>query len=326
VTGTFKANNPYNTFLLLVYGLLLKLPVLLQPKIPQPQAMDGFLYKLFLGWIKPFGSAFPVIYGIITFILLYTQAIGLNKVINDLRLMQKPNYLTAMSYLLITSLFTDWHTLSSPLIANSFIIWVWARMSSIYNDNNAKTALFNIGLAIGCSTFFYFPSLAFSALVIFGLAITRPFRLAEWVITLFGIITPYYFLMAIVFLTDSWKGYTFPGVAFTLPKFVQTKWAYVAIAIMLVTAAAGFLYVQQNFRRQLIQARKSWTLVFLFLLVSLCVPFINATSSFNYWILCAPPLAALTGAAFLYSNKKIVPLIMHWAMVAIIIVVSYFAK
>ena len=89
MTGTFKANNPYNTFLLLVYGILLKLPVFLHPAIPQPQQTDGFLYKALLKWLQPFGTAFPIIYGIITFTLLYSQAVSFNKLANDLRLMKK---------------------------------------------------------------------------------------------------------------------------------------------------------------------------------------------------------------------------------------------
>ena len=92
-------------------------------------------------------------------------------------------------------------------------------MSGLYSNQKPKAALFNIGIAIGVCTFFYFPSLAFAALIIFGLAITRPFKLAEWLIALLGIITPYYFLLAIVFLTDKWKGYNFPGFAITTPVF-----------------------------------------------------------------------------------------------------------
>ena len=326
MTGTFKANNPYNTFLLLVYGILLKLPMFLHPKVPQPQLIDGFLYKAFLKWIQPFGTAFPVIYAMGAFLLLYTQAVSFNKMMNELRLMQRPNYLTGMSYMLVTSLFAEWNMFSAPLIINTLLIWVWARMSALQNDNSPKTTLFNIGIAIGLATFFYFPSLAFAILVVAGLAIIRPFRLAEWLIALFGVITPYYFVIAIAFLTGQLKNYHFPGVAVTYPKFNQTNWAYAAIIIVLLTAIAGFFMVQQNFRRQLIQARKSWNLIFLYLLVAIFVPFINATHTFEYWILCAVPFSALMGAAFLYPERKWMPQLLHWSMVALVVAISYFVK
>ncbi len=322
--GTFKANNPYNTFLLLLYGILLKLPMFLQPKIPIPQQIDGFLYKSLINWLNPIVQGFPIIYGAFAFTLLYIQAISFNKLVTDLRLMQKPNYLTAMSYLLVTSLFTEWNALSAPLIINTLLIWIWARMSALYNDANPKTSLFNMGMAIGIGTFFYLPSLTFATLIIFGLLIIRPFKLAEWVIALLGIITPYYFLLAYLFLTDNWKGYKLPGYAFNIPKFNKTMWSYAAIAIVILIAIIGFFYVQQNFRRQLIQARKSWSLIFLYLFISLTIPFINATSTFEYWVLCAVPISALLGAAFLYPTKKIIAVIIHWVMVAFVIAINYF--
>jgi hypothetical protein len=326
VTGTFKANNPYNTFLLLVYGILLKLPMFLHPVTPTPQLTDGFLFRQVLLQLNPIGAKLPAVYPLIVFILLYTQAITFNQMANMQRLMQKPNYLVGMSYLLITSLFKEWNVLSAPLIVNTLLVWVWARMSSLNNTQNAMSTLFNIGIAIGVSTFFYFPSIAFAALIILGLVLIRPFQLSEWLIALLGIIAPYYFLLAYVFLTDKWKGYKLPGIVFSLPRFYESRWALAAIIIVLFASVVGFFYIRLNFLRQLVQTRKSWNLVFLYFFVAVSIPFINATSSFAYWILCAVPLSAFVGSAFLYPERRWFPQFLHWLMVAFVIAFTYFAK
>ncbi len=323
MTGTFKANNSYNSFLLLLYGVLLKLPIFLHPEVPKPQQIDGVLYKTIINWLQPVFAGIPFIYSVMAFLLLYTQAVAFNKLANDQRIMQRPHYLTGMSYLLITSLFVEWNVLSPPLIINSLLIWVWSKMSGLYNNQKPKAALFNIGIVIGICTFFYFPSLAFAALIIFGLAITRPFKLAEWLIALFGIITPYYFLLSIWFLSGKWKNYRLPQFAVTNPVINQSQWVYAAIAIVLVGAIVGIFYIQKNFRRQLIQARKSWNLTFLYLLVALFIPFINTTHSFVYWILSAVPLSALLAAAFFYPTRNWFPRLLHWLMVALVIVITY---
>ncbi|MEP6674316.1 MAG: DUF6427 family protein [Ferruginibacter sp.] len=326
MTGTFKANNPYNSFLLLLYGLLLKIPMFLNPAVPEQQKIDGFLYKALLQWLHPFGTGLPVIYGIISFLLLYTQAITFNNLVSEQRLFPRSNYLTGMSYLLITSLFKEWNILSSPLIINTLLLWVWARMSNLHNTANVKTTLFNIGIAIGISTFFYFPAIAFAALIVFGLIITRPFRISEWLISLFGIITPYYFLLAIVFLTGSWKGYRFPGISVTAPKFNQTGWAMAAIIIVLFATVIGFFLMQKNLRRQLLQTRKSWNLVLLYLLVAVFIPFINDTHTFEYWILCAVPVSAFTACTFFYPERRWFPQALHWIMAAFVIAINYFVR
>jgi hypothetical protein len=274
----------------------------------------------------PLGKNFPVIFSVIAFSLLFIQALSLNKLVNTQRLMEKPNYLTGMCYLLFTSLFTDWYYLSSPLIINTLLISVLFMLCNLHNNTNPKTSLFNIGVITGLATFFYFPSIAFALLIIVGLGITRPFRLPEWLMALLGILTPYYFLAAYVFLTASWRGYHFPGVSVTVPKFTQTKWAFAAVLIVTFIILVGIFFIQRNMRRQLLQSRKSWNLIFLYLFVALFVPFLSASQSFDYWILTAVPVAAISGTAFYYPEKKWFALTMHWSLVFICVVIGYFLR
>ena len=322
--GTFKANNPINNFLLLIYGVLLKLPIFLYPQLIKPQQVDGFLYKELLKWMSAVTTSVPFLSSLLTFLLLFTQAISLNNLVNAQRLFPKPNYLAGMSYLLITSLFTEWQTLSAPLIISTIAIWVLNKMSNLYTIQNPKTTLFNIGIVIGTGTFFYFPSATLLGLVFLGLILIRPFKFAEWLMVLLGGLTPYYFLLAIVFLTDKWKGYSFPGVAFSSPVFQQTNLSYIAIGLVVLTALIGYVFIQQNYRRQLIQSRKSWSIIFLYLFITLIVPFINATNTFIYWVLCAVPFSVLVSATFFYTKQKWLPLLLHWAMVVLVIVLGYY--
>ena len=323
MTGTFKANNPFNTFMLLVYGLLLKLPWLISPQVPLTQKSDGFLYSQILAFVKPVLNGYSIIYSVITFFLLYTQALSFNRLFNNRRLMQKPNYLPAMSYLLITSFFTEWNILSAPLIINTLLIWVWAKMSNLYSDPQAKSTLFNIGFAIGITTFFYFPSLAFALLIIFALVITRPPRIAEWIIAALGIATPWYLLFGYLFLTNRLYSFQIPGIQVVYPVFIHDVSRYIGIAIILIIAIAGGFFVQLNLRRQLVQVRKSWGLTTLYLVIAMFTPFINNTHNFQYWILAAVPLSAFAACFFFYSTKRWLVVSTHWVMVAFVIYITY---
>ncbi len=324
MTGIFRANNPFNTFMLFVYGLLLKLAWFISPQIPVVQKTDGFLYNRILLLLKPTFDTFPVIYSIIMYLLLYTQAISFNQLLNNRKLLQKPNYLPGMSYLLITSFFIEWNVLSAPMIINTLIIWVWAKMSTLYNNQNIKSTLFNIGLAIGVSTFFYFPSLAFAILIIFGLVLTRPPRIAEWLTPLLGILTPWYFLFAWFFLANTLYSFQVPGIKLNSPLFAKNNTEYVGIVLLFAVAVTGAFFVQLNARRQIVQVRKSWGLLSLYLAVALFVPFINKSHSLEYWLLATVPLSAFIASAFFYMKKKWVAALLHWIMAAFVIYVTYF--
>lgn len=323
MVGIFKANNPLNTFILFIYGLLLKLAWFIHPQIPVAQKTDGFLFREILIKLQPVGAAMPIIYPIIIYLLLFTQAATFNKLINDQKLLQRNNYLPAMSYLLITSLFSEWNQLSAPLVINTLLIWVWARINNLYINKNPKGTIFNIGIMIGISTFFYFPSLAFALLIVFALIVARPFILAEWVIAILGIVTPYYFLFAWLFLSDKLNNYKLPHFEISYPSFHKNYWEAVAICLVILAFLIGLYYVQANFRRQLVQVRKRWNLILLYLIVTAFVPFINATHTFEYWILTVLPLSAYIGSAFLYPSKRWIPFLLHLMMVLLVIIISY---
>ena len=310
--------------MLFVYGLLLKLVWFISPQIPVIQKTDGFLYNKILFLLKPTFDSFPVIYSIIMYLLLYTQAISFNQLVNNRKLMQKPNYLPGMSYLLITSFFIEWNALSAPMIINTLIIWVWAKLSTLYYNQNIKSTLFDIGLAIGVSTFFYFPSVAFALLIIFGLILTRPPRIAEWLIPLLGIITPWYFLFAWLFLADTLYSFQVPGIQIRPSLFAKNNIEYAGIVMLLAVAVAGAFFVQLYARRQIVQVRKSWGLLSLYLGTALFVPFINNSHSLEYWLLATVPLSAFIACTFFYIKKNWISAVLHWVMVAFVVYITYF--
>ncbi|HEY8657400.1 MAG TPA: DUF6427 family protein [Hanamia sp.] len=326
MTGIFRANNPLNTFLLFMYGILLKLIWFIHPQIPVIQKSDGFLFDHILAAIKPAFNNYPVGYSFITYLLLFTQAVSFNQLLNNRRLMQKPNYLPGMSYLLITSFFSEWNILSAPLVINTLLIWVWAKMSNLYNNKHAKTTLYNIGIAIGICTFFYFPALAFSLLIIFALLITRPPKTAEWIIPVIGIITPWYFLFSWLFLTDKLYSFHVPGFEISYPLFAQNNIQYAGMILILILAITGGFFVQSFSSKQIVQVRKSWSLLLLYLIVALFIPFINNSHNFEYWILAVVPVSAFVACAFYYPRIRWIPRLIHWIMVGFVIYLEYLKK
>ena len=324
--GTFKANNPYNNFLLVAFGIAIKLPVLLHPQPAKTFATDGFLYTLFLKGFYPIATAFPVLFSFVCVALVVWQAISFNNIVNGQRLLPKPNYLAGMSYILLSTLFTEWYNLSATLIVNSLLIWVWLKLSQLHNSKNPKTVIYNIGLSIGVVGLIYSPGFLFLILAAVGVAVARPFKLPEWLMVIIGVLTPFYFLASWLFLTDQWKNYHVPKLHFSLPIFENNSWVLSALAIIALAVVMGFIFVQANMRRQLIATRKSWQLLYLYFAVALLVPFISSEPSFNYWIIAAIPAAGLIAAALFYPQKKWFPLFVTWVMIGISVALGYFVS
>jgi len=322
VVYTFRENNGFNAFLLFVYGFLLKLPYFLHPTIPDATPADGFLYYDLLRQLGRIGQSAPVIYPFIAYILLYTQALTFNQLIGEQRLMYKPHYLVAMSYLLITSLVPEWNYLSAVLITNSVMVWAWPRMVSLYNHPFPKSTIFNIGLALGICSFFYLPSLFFLVLLIF-----RPFSITEWLVAILGIATPYYFLCLYLFLADKFSlSVLLPDIAIKYPKFTFDFVFSTRIVLLFLPLLIGWYYIQRNRGRMLIQVRKSVALLLFYLSITLLIPFVNGFAGLEYWVLAAIPLSVYHAAGYLYARRIYWVQLLHWLTVLFIVLCFIFGR
>ena len=323
--GIFKQKNPANILLLLIFGVLIKLPMFGNPHVISSQNEDDILYKAILNFLQPYSKSFPAIFPLITFTLLFLQAMILTRFINNQRMVNWPGYLPGMAYLLVTSLFSEWNILSAPLIVNTILLFVLSGLFKIYNQQNAKGAIFNIGLALGIASFIFFPSITFVIWVLLGLLVMRPFQLNEWILCIVGITTPYYFYAIYLFITAQWSWQHFlPYFSLSVPVVKQSAWLAGSVFLLVVPFLTGGYYVQDNLRRMLIQVRKGWSLLLLYLLCAILVPFVNSSGTFENWVMCAIPFASFHACTYLYSTFRIFPLVLFWITVLFVLAYQYY--
>jgi len=94
--------------------------------------------------------------------------------------------------------------------------------------------------------------------------------------------------------------------------------------LLVVPFLAGGYYVQDSLRRMLIHLRKGWSLILLYLLVAIFVPFVNSMDTFENWVLATIPFAAFHACTYLYSKLKIFPLLLFWLTVIYILGYQYY--
>jgi len=324
VLGNFKTNLPFNSFSLLIYALFLKWPLLLHPTAPAIVDGDAYLYHQLLLILKSWFGDFKIMYGVFTILLLYTQALLINNIANNQKLFSKPNHLTGMCYLLFTSVFQSWFVLNPVMIAATFLILVLAKLSKLQNLNDAGKTLFNLGLLLGLSVLFYFPSIVYLLLIFLSLLITRAFKLPEWVIIILGLLTPYYFACSILFLMKSDLHLLYPHLGISLPQIRLTRYECTALIIIFITASVGFAFVQNNMRKLLVQSRKSWTNIYLFLIVSLIIPFLNYNSSLIFYLTAIISLSVIAAGAFHFPGRKWFPVAAHWSLFILSAIIGYY--
>lgn len=321
----FNRKNPANILVLVVFGVLIKLPLFSQTGAVASGPGDNLLYKGIVDFLNPFVRSFPLLYPVLAYLLLLVQALVLNHFMNSQRMMGKPSWFPAMAYLLFTSLLPEWNYFSAPLIVNTILLYILLVLFGTYNQEHAKGRIFNAGLAAGIASFIFFPSVTFLFWILLALTIMRPFRLNEWVLCLLGAATPFYFYAIFLFITDRWSWQALmPALSVNLPAVKQSAWLAGSALLIVVPFLTGAWFVQNNLRRMLIQVRKGWSLMLLYLLGALFIPFVGHSQLFENWVIAALPFAAFHACAYMYSMYKIIPVVLFWATVLFILAYQYY--
>ena len=279
---------------------------------------DGVLSLFLKAYVT--GLSATALFVLYHFILLL-QAIRLNMVLSDLRMFQHNTYTSAMSYVLLSGILIQWCNLSSALAANFLVIWLFIKLSRLYNHPSPKTLLFNTGLIVGLSVICYHPTAILILVVLFALAVVRPFRLAEWVILLMGILLPFYFLFSFLFLKDQTASFTsfIPYLKWNLPVNSWNVPLIIGLSVLLVTLVAGLICWQLTIQRMVIQIRKNWGVMMVMLIILLPIPFIFLHAGLESAFMSLLPLSAFASNAFSMPRRLILPNILFWLAIGVLV-------
>ena len=309
----FLKRSPLNVLLLLVFALLVKIPLFTAPRVPVSSAHDGALYVELLRWLHASGMATPLFYSVLTFVLLFVQAVLLNFFFSQQKMLNQGTDLPGMTYLLLTSLFPQWSYFSAPLLMNLLVLYLLQLLFRLYNHGEGRAALFNMGFLIGSANFLYAPSFLLVFWVLPAMAIMRPFRIQDWLLTLLGLLSPFYFYGVWLFLTD--RSPLAPFLIFTNWQFPDLPtiafWKVGALLLLLLPLLAGLYYVQDNTRKMLIQVRRGWSVLFLLLLVTTLLALFQHDVHTG-WLLLLLPLAFYHACFYSQSSFRVVPLLVFW--------------
>jgi hypothetical protein len=238
----------------------------------------------------------------------------------------RSNFLTAMSYILLSAVFIEWNQLTPALVANSMLIWLYIKLVRLFNDHSPKTLLFNIGLIIGTCVLLYHPTALMILLATFALMVVRPFEITEWLVLLMGICSPFYFLGVYLFLTDQFSHLTqyLPAWQLNIPHVHSRLLFLITIGTILIILFVGVYHWQNKNRRMLIHIRKNWGVLIVMLFVMLPVPFISKNAGVESLMLWIIPVCPFMAQGFLEPKKNRLPNVMFGVLVVLIVLNNWF--
>lgn len=292
--------------------MVLRFAAFLAPSKPPVFPIDGVLYKYAMKIFTQWGFLNALSFSFLAYVFIFIQALLLNKYINQYRMFSRVHFLPAYSYVLITALFPEWWQLSAALVSNTLLIWIWGSMLSIYKKEQAKNTLFFAGILLGICSFVFVPTLFFGLMLMIWLMILRTFSISEWLICLFGVSIPYYFFFAYLFLADQLPFLVeFFKFQLNITLIQLDIYTLIGVLLIFIPFLISLVYIQSALSRMLIQVRKNWNLLIVFVFYSSIVAILSGRFNVTYWIIAVVPLAVFHANTLFSPKRKLLPNSIH---------------
>lgn len=309
--------------LLAIYTVLLNLNLFLQPISFVNEAsapLSQFCLSL-IDWIS--NGNYSIVWGIYL-VLLFSQALLLNRIVNKYRLLSQLSFLPSFGYVLLVSLFNDYLFMSPAFFANFPILFMLDKTYESYNDESYRH-LFDIGFAISIASLFYLPTFILVIFLMVALATTRIFNWREWTVSLAGVLIPYFLMATYFFWFDQFGEFVFQHFGSTASSqlSINKLELVVKLLILLFIIMVTMFFFQIQFLKTIVQTRKYLTLSVYLLAISVMAFLLISHFSFEPVSLSLIPISIFFSYTVFKLNNSLTAESLHLALLSTLIVFQY---
>ena len=243
---------------------------------------------------------------VLTALITAGQGLFLNRLVTSMNLFSRPNFLTALLYIVISSSLLPFLFLSPALICNFITIWMLGRLISMYQLAQVKQLMFDLGILTAIGSLIYFPFLSMILLLWIALFIFRPFDWREWVTPLIGCLSIYFLIFVAYVWYDRTDDFFLIFSQISKPKIndfsidIQDYWVLFPILLGIVLF---IVTLKEQFFKSVVQIRKSFLLLFYMLLLFLISSIFTSRLNISHVILCTPVIAIYLSYYFTHAKN-----------------------
>lgn len=300
----FRGIQPYVIFLIILITVGVWLDTLINPvdtrfffnQHPMP------LYDILINYVPP-----SSVWGtLITMIIWIIQGFLLVRLNTKFIFIIERTYLPAVIFVMAGCFIKDLQSLNPVIISNIFLIIALEKIIDSYRINKIYFKFFDAGFLLGIGTLFYLNVGFFLIIIWISLLILRTINWREWVLPVFGFITPalltaaiYYLLYGDLSLFINIIRENLLAINFTITRFHFYFLGFIA----LITVFASFQIIRDLMRKK-IRSRKIFKIFFWAFILTLIVFFAVPWASYEMIVFGFVPLSFLFTNYFLNIRIK----------------------
>lgn len=303
----FKTTQPLPLILLgIISGFMWLISWMFHFRVQPPDGMP--LYDLIYYLLRALPGWTMALTG---FLLITSQAIHLNYILNKHEILFRQSWLPALLYVILGGLFPVFLGFHPILFVNSILILALDRIISLYKNPSPLSLAFDSALLFSLAALIYLPTSFFFIFYGIAILIIRPINWREAVAGMLGLAIPIVFAMLYYFLNneldDFYERVFHSGIAqdFSLTNLSAGHFLYSAVYV-LILLLMSIVKLQSNYYKNVTKARLVQQMLLLFIPFGILTVIISRDTDLWRYMMLLIPFSVYLGYYFLSANRKII--------------------
>lgn len=267
---------------------------------------DSSWNPLFKALINPINNIHPL-KEILTAFLVFWQCLYINKIVVAQKITSTNSFYPALFYFILISFWPGTLTLSSELLATSFILIALNKTIRTYLAVNTYSKIFKIGFSLSIASLIHPPFFLFIPLTWVGMSIFSQGEMRHWVLSLLAITSPWIIFLSFICYCN------IPGLqydmffTFLLPGSQSIQFNLID-RINLILLGGLFLIsmieLLRSLNRKNIKARKSYIFLLWIVVIFSVYNYINPSYIGRKLLILSIPFSIILSNYFYYNKKS----------------------
>lgn len=257
---------------------------------------------------------------ILTAFLVFWQCLYINKIVVTQKITSSNSFYPALFYFILISYWPGTLTLSSELLAASFILIALNITISTYLAVNSYSKIFKIGFSLSIASLIHPPFFIFIPLTWIGMSIFSQGEMRHWILSLLAIISPWIILLSFICYCN------LPGLQsdmfFTFPLLRNQSTQFNLINNISLILLGGLFLISmiellRSLNRKNIKARKSYIFLVWIVVIFSVYNYTNPIYIGRKFLVLSIPFSIILSNYFYYNKKS------NWLNFIGILLLSY---
>ena len=241
-------------------------------------------------------------------ILIFWQCILMNKMMVKEKIISTNSFFPALFYFLLISISPEIIYINPTILSMVLLILALTKILSIYLDKNAYSKVFESAFLISLAGLIHSPFVVFIPIVWIGISIFSQVEWRHWVLSIIGIICPWYIMFSIAAFYSIEHSSFISSLLFLFeegPKYSPNLIDFICLTIFGLICFIALAELMIRLKQKNIKARKSYIL--LLWIIPFSVIYFIVSDDFFYMklIVFSIPFSAAISNYILFNKKLI---------------------